>query len=54
VARLEKECERLVSKLANANFTSKAPADVIQKEQEKLTAQKNEMDQLRAKLEMLG
>lgn len=54
VARLEKECERLVGKLANANFTSKAPADVIQKEQEKLTAQKNEMDQLRAKLEMLG
>ncbi len=53
VSRLEKECERLVAKLANSSFTSKAPADVIQKEQEKLTSQMNEMDQLRAKLAML-
>lgn len=53
VARLEKECDRLVAKLANSSFTSKAPADVITKEQEKLTAQKNELDQLRAKLGML-
>ncbi len=54
VARLEKECERLIGKLANSNFTSKAPADVIQKEQEKLTAQKNELDQLKEKLALLG
>jgi len=54
VAKLEKECERLVAKLANASFTSKAPAEVILKEKEKLASQNSELDQLKSKLIALG
>lgn len=53
VAKLEKECERLENKLGNESFTSKAPADVIEKEQAKLAGQKNELAQLQAKLKDL-
>lgn len=54
VEKLEKECSRLVSKLANAGFTSKAPADVILKEKQKLSAQNSELDQLKRKLQLLA
>ena len=54
VVKLEKECERMVGKLANPNFTSKAPADVILKEKEKLAGLNGELAQLKEKLALLG
>ncbi len=36
IEKLQKELQRLAQKLSNANFTARAPADVVEKEQEKL------------------
>ncbi len=54
VDRITKDCDRLEGKLNNPNFAAKAPADVILKEKEKLAAQKNELEQLKAKLAALS
>lgn len=54
VDRLNKEAERLEAKLSNANFTAKAPAEVILKEKEKLAGLRNEQTQLKEKLAALA
>lgn len=54
VDRITKECDRLEGKLNNPNFAAKAPADVILKEKEKLSAQRNELEQLKVKLAALS
>jgi valyl-tRNA synthetase len=49
-ARLESEVERLVRKLGNAGFTSKASSDVVAKEREKLAGYEQDRDRVRALL----
>ncbi|MEO8199448.1 MAG: valine--tRNA ligase [Gemmatimonadota bacterium] len=65
---LDKECERLrgeyarfqqliagqIGKLANQQFVSRAPADVVERERRKLTDWQEQADVLRSKLERLG
>jgi valyl-tRNA synthetase len=46
IDKLKKEVERVQAKLANPAFTDKAPADVVQKEQEKLTGYAQAISQL--------
>jgi valyl-tRNA synthetase len=50
IDRLEKDCERTRGKLANPNFIDKAPAAVVQKEQDKLAEQEAALEKLRAQL----
>jgi len=57
IAKQESELSRLQSKLSNDNFVSRAPAEVVEKEREKLAAvaetiqtlvlQKNKITELR-------
>jgi len=47
VDKIEKDTERLRSKLGNADFVARAPADVVAKEQERLAAQLHALEQLR-------
>jgi valyl-tRNA synthetase len=49
-ARLESEVERLVRKLGNEGFTSKASSDVVAKEREKLAGYERERERVRALL----
>jgi valyl-tRNA synthetase len=49
-ARLEAEVERLVRKLANEGFTSKASSDIVAKEREKLAGYEQERERVRALL----
>lgn len=49
-ARLDSEVERLVRKLGNAGFTSKASSDVVAKEREKLAGYEQDRDRVRALL----
>jgi valyl-tRNA synthetase len=44
--RLRKEIARLEGKLGNENFTAKAPADVVEKEQAKLRDAQNSLARL--------
>ena len=60
IKRLEKELEtlktdriRLDSKLQNELFISKAPADVVEKEKEKLARNENEMSKIQKQLDSL-
>lgn len=60
LARLEKEMgklqgdiKRTESKLGNAKFVDKAPADVVQKERDKLTETKTALDNLAAQAEKM-
>jgi valyl-tRNA synthetase len=46
IDKLKKEVERVQSKLNNPAFTDKAPADVVQKEQDKLTGYAQAISQL--------
>ncbi len=46
IDKLKKEVERVQGKLANPAFTDKAPAEVVQKEQEKLTGYALSISQL--------
>jgi valyl-tRNA synthetase len=46
IDKLKKEIERVQSKLNNPAFTDKAPADVVQKEQDKLTGYAQAISQL--------
>ncbi len=50
----EGEIKRLEGKLANEQFRSKAPADVVAKEQEKLSAAESRAEGLRGRLAELG
>jgi valyl-tRNA synthetase len=58
--RLRKEIERLAGqlvgaekKLANENFTGRAPAEVVEKEREKAARFRDQRDKLREKLDLL-
>ncbi|MCH8499562.1 MAG: class I tRNA ligase family protein, partial [Marinobacter sp.] len=46
IDRLEKEVQRIEGKLGNANFTARAPADVVAKEQSKLNEAISTRDRL--------
>jgi valyl-tRNA synthetase len=57
VERLQKEADRLSGlvasqqrKLANEQFTSRAPADVVQRERDKLKDWSEQLEELRRKL----
>ncbi len=50
MAEAEGEIKRLEGKLANEQFRSRAPADVVAKEQEKLAAAKSRAEGLRGRL----
>ncbi|MEM7407763.1 MAG: valine--tRNA ligase [Pseudomonadota bacterium] len=59
-ARLEREIERLVSdverttkKLSNESFVAKAPADVVDKQRERMASSETALAQLRGQLERL-
>ncbi len=41
IQKLDKDIQRLAGKLGNAKFVSNAPADVVEKEKEKLASQEN-------------
>ncbi|WP_372798928.1 valine--tRNA ligase [Litorivivens sp.] len=47
IGRLEKEVQRLAGKLGNEKFVSKAPAEVVEKEKEKLAAQEQSLQKMR-------
>jgi valyl-tRNA synthetase len=60
-ARLEKavekrqgECQRIKGKLGNERFVAGAPAEVVEKEREKLAAAQDALDKLQAQLEALA
>jgi valyl-tRNA synthetase len=48
IDRLEKEVQRTEGKLGNDKFVGKAPADVVQKERDKLAEAKSSLDSLKA------
>jgi len=50
----EGEIKRLKGKLANEQFRSRAPADVVAKEQEKLSAAESRAEGLRGRIAELG
>jgi valyl-tRNA synthetase len=54
LAKAKADAERTAKKLANENFTAKAPPQVVEKEQEKLAAAKLVVDQLNEQLEKLA
>jgi valyl-tRNA synthetase len=53
IAKLDEECTRSRQKLGNAGFTAKAPADVIEKERQKLAEAEEAAVKLRARYELL-
>ncbi len=53
MAKLEKECQRLGGKLANEKFVSKAPAEVVEKEQQKLAEAQQSITQLQQQRERI-
>jgi valyl-tRNA synthetase len=46
IDRLKKDLSRIEGKLANASFVDRAPAEVVQKERDKLTAQQHALNRL--------
>jgi valyl-tRNA synthetase len=50
IDKLVKEVSRLSGKLGNANFVDKAPAEVVAKEQQKLTVQQQAQSKLEEQL----
>jgi valyl-tRNA synthetase len=46
IAKLDKEIARLSGKLSNQKFMANAPAEVVKKEQEKLSEQKTAIENL--------
>jgi len=46
IEKIEKDVARIEAKLGNAEFTARAPADVVAKERERLTAQQAALQQL--------
>lgn len=53
-AKLEKDIQRVAGKLSNENFTSKAPAHVIEKEREKLTNAEQQLDKIKQQIEKIS
>ncbi|WP_097460306.1 valine--tRNA ligase [Mangrovitalea sediminis] len=53
IEKLTKEIQRVESKLANENFVSRAPADVVDKEREKLNDAKNNAERLNIQVEKI-
>jgi valyl-tRNA synthetase len=54
LTRLDKQLDGLAAKLANEQFTSRAPADVVAKERQKEQAWRTQRDALAGKLATLG
>ena len=54
IAQAELQVERLRARLANEEFTAKAPATVVQKEREKLETAEGRLEGLRRRLRELG
>ena len=54
IAAAEADIARLEGRLADAAFTSKAPAHVVQKERERLAERKHRLERLRAELARFG
>ncbi|MGE3855431.1 MAG: valine--tRNA ligase [Dehalococcoidia bacterium] len=54
VSEVEAEVERQAAKLSNEQFRSRAPADVVAKEEERLATARGRLDGLRASLAELG
>ena len=54
VTRLEQEIQRTGGKLANEKFVSKAPAEVVAKEQAKLADAKATLERIQAQIVKLG
>jgi valyl-tRNA synthetase len=50
IGRRESEVQRLEGKLANASFVDKAPADVVDKERDKLTDARSALSTLQQQL----
>jgi len=53
IGKLEKEVERVSGKLNNAGFVSKAPAEVLDKEREKLAGYESSLSSLKVQLDGL-
>ena len=53
LGRLASEVQRLEAKLGNAGFVDRAPADVVQKERDKLAAQQHASQRLQQQLEAI-
>jgi valyl-tRNA synthetase len=53
IEKREKELERSESKLQNPSFVDRAPADVVEKERQKLADMRSALDNLRAQLEKI-
>ena len=53
IEKLEKDVQRIASKLENANFVDRAPADVVEKERQKLAELQSALDNLRTQLEKI-
>ena len=54
VNKLEPEIEKLAAKLANAGFVSKAPAQVVEKEKEKLAGMRHTLQELKIQFEKIS
>jgi valyl-tRNA synthetase len=54
LARLEEEARRSQAKLANDQFLSRAPVEVVQKERKKLAETRVKMERLREQITLLG
>jgi valyl-tRNA synthetase len=53
IAKAQGEINRLEGKLGNAKFVSNAPADVVEKEQEKLASAKQSVAKLNEQLDKI-
>ncbi|MGK0442707.1 MAG: valyl-tRNA synthetase [Pseudohongiellaceae bacterium] len=53
IEKLSKDLARISGKLNNPKFVDKAPADVVAKEQEKLSAQQNALNKMEEQLESI-
>ena len=53
VDKISKELQRLQGKLSNEKFTSKAPADVVEKQKAKLSDAQASFDRLHEQLEKI-
>jgi valyl-tRNA synthetase len=54
ISKLEPELDRTQKKLANEAFLSRAPADIVAKEKDKLGRLSGKLDKLQAQLEKLA
>jgi len=54
IAKREADCQRVEGKLANENFTSRAPADVVEKERHKVEEMRASIQSLKEQLERIS